>query len=264
MKAKDVATAFEEIAPVSLGLPGDRQGRILGFRFGNPDIEVTGIGVAWCPAIEVIQQAVDEDLNFILAHEPGVFINNGPSHWHSALMPETNPANLRRKKLLLDHDICVYTAHSNWDLQPEVGMQPTIAKAFGLTDEIKRDVAVGIYAVPEMTFEELIDMAKKATCLELLRVWGDRKRPLRKVGLGFGGMKNVVDSLIINGADAGILGVVGEFEFIHARENDMPIIEATHLVTESIGFRSVVTELEKKLPDARIRFLEVPFTYEFA
>jgi len=118
--------------------------------------------------------------------------------------------------------------------------------------------------VPEMTFGDLIARVKQATRLGLLRVWGDRKRPVRKVGLGFGGMVNVVDSLIIHGADAGILGVVNEFEFIHARENDVPIIEATHLVTESIGFRSVVTELQDRLPALRIRFLEVPFSYEFA
>ncbi len=264
MKAKDVAEVFEQIAPVSIGLPGDREGRVLGFRFGDPNVEVTGVGVAWLPSIEVIRQAVGEGLNFIIAHEPGVFIHNPPSPWHSALLPDINPANLKRKKLLLDHNICVYTAHSNWDLQPEVGMQPTIAKSFGLTDEVTRDVSVGIYSVPEMTFGDLIARVKQATRLGLLRVWGDRKRPVRKVGLGFGGMVNVVDSLIIHGADAGILGVVNEFEFIHARENDVPIIEATHLVTESIGFRSVVTELQDRLPALRIRFLEVPFSYEFA
>lgn len=264
MKAKDIAKVFEEIAPVSTGLPGDLQGRVLGFRFGDPDIDVTGVGVAWLPSIEVIQQAVEQDLNFIIAHEPGVFIRNDSSYWHSALMPETNPANLRRKKLLLEHNICVYTAHSNWDLQPDVGMLPTIAKAFGLTDEISRDIAVGIYAVAEMTFGDLIAQVKKATGINLLRVWGDRGRPVRKVGLGFGGMGGVVDSLVINGVDAGILGAVNEFDFMHARENDVPVIEATHLVTESIGFRSVVTELNKRLPGLRIQFLEVPFSYELA
>jgi len=264
MIAKDVASAFEEIAPISLGLPGDRQNQVLGFRFGDPNAEVKGVGVTWYLCLDTIQQAVDEGLNFILAHEPGLYFRCGLSNWHSAGVEETDPANLKRKKLLLENDIVVYTAHSNWDLQPEVGMQPTFAKALGLTKEIARDVAVGVYAVPSITFGKLISMVKAATGVKLLRVWGDRERTIKSVALGFGGINRIVEAAVIHGADAGITGVLDEFQFIHARECDIPVIEATHVVSESIGFKSVVPELKKKLPNLRIEFLEVPFSYDWA
>jgi len=46
MKAKEVGAVFEEIAPIEIGEESDREREDLGFRFGNPEIDVTGIGVA--------------------------------------------------------------------------------------------------------------------------------------------------------------------------------------------------------------------------
>ncbi|MDQ1316643.1 MAG: hypothetical protein QG588_291 [Candidatus Poribacteria bacterium] len=160
MKAKEICELFEEIAPIEIGLQSDRDRRVLGFRFGNPEINVTGVGVAWFMAMEVIEQASKSNQNLLLIHEPGLFYDNS-SPWHTCLLQETNPVNLRRKQLLIDNDICVYTAHSNWDLQRNIGMQPTFAKALGFTDEIKRDIAVGVYRVE--TYIDLLYVVKNGT-----------------------------------------------------------------------------------------------------
>ena len=262
MKAKEVSKLFEETAPISMGLQSDRDRRVLGFRFGDPDVEVTGLGVAWYMAMEVIEQAIDQEINMLLIHEPHLFYDNYSS-WHSTLMQETNPVNLRKKRLLIENNICVYTAHSNWDLQKDVGMQPTFAKALGLTDEIRRDTSVGVYRVQPMTFTELIDKVKSATGLKHMRVQGDPEKLIKTVAVGFGDMGFVTDAILANHADAGIFGELGEFSFIMARESDTPIIETTHLVSESIGFRSVVDIMREKLPEMKIEFLEVPFAYNW-
>ena len=263
MKAKEIGKIFEEIAPIEIGLQSDRDRRVLGFRFGNPEIDVTGIGVAWYLAMEVIEQSIKQGLNMLLIHEPSLFYDNN-SPWHTSLLPETNPVNLRKKQLLLENSICVYTAHSNWDLQKHVGMQPTFAKALGLTEEIKRDVAVGIYRVQTMTFSDLIDKVKSATGLKHMRVQGARDKLITTVAVGFGNMGFVTDAILANQADAGIFGELGEFSFIAAREADVAIIETTHLISESIGFRSVVDVMKERLPEMKIEFLKVPFAYEWA
>jgi len=262
MKAKEICELFEEIAPIEIGLQSDRDRRVLGFRFGNPEIDVTGVGVAWFMAMEVIEQAIKSNLNLLLIHEPGLFYDNS-SPWYTCLLQETNPVNLRKKQLLIGNDICVYTAHSNWDLQRNIGMQPTFAKALGLTDEIKRDIAVGIYRVQTMPFSDLIDKVKAATGLKHMRVQGDPNKLITTVAVGFGNMGFVTDAITANNADAGIFGELGEFSFIAAREAGLPIIETTHLVSESIGFHSVVDAMKEKLPDMKIEFLEVPFAYKW-
>lgn len=262
MKATEIADLFEEIAPVESGLPSDREGRVLGFRFGNPEINVTGVGVAWYLSIEVIQEAIRKGLNLLLIHEPRLFYENS-SPWHTTLLPDTNPINLKKKQLLIDNSICVYTAHSNWDLQEQVGNQPTFAKALGFTKEIKRDIAVGVYEIQHMTFSDLIDKVKTAIGLEHMRVQGDRNRLIKTVAVGFGNMGFVVDAILANHADAGIFGELGEFSFIAAREANVAIIETTHLVSESIGFHSVVDVMKERVPKMKIEFLEVPFSYEW-
>ena len=262
MKAKEISVLFEEIAPIEIGLQSDRDRRVLGFRFGNPEIDVTGVGVAWYMAMEVIEQAIRSNLNLLIIHEPGLFYDNS-SPWHTCLLQETNPVNLKKKKLLIENNICVYTAHSNWDLQRSVGMQPTFARALGLTDEVKRDIAVGIYRVETMPFSDLIDKVKAATGLAYMRVQGDPEKLISTVAVGFGNMGFVTDTIAANNADAGIFGELGEFSFIAAREAGLAIIETTHLVSESIGFRSVVNSMKEKLLDTKIEFLEIPFAYRW-
>ena len=142
-------------------------------------------------------------------------------------------------------------------------MQPTFAGALGLTDEIKRDIAVGIYRVQTMPFSDLIDKVKTATGLKHMRIQGDPGKPITIVAVGFGNMGFVTDGIIANHADAGIFGELSEFSFIAAREAGLAIIETTHLVSESIGFHSVVDAMKEKLPDTKIEFLEVPFAYKW-
>ena len=262
MRAREIADLFEEVAPVESGLQSDRDRRVLGFRFGNPENEVTGIGVAWFLAMEVIEKAVNRGLNMLLIHEPGLFYENS-APWHTTLLPDTNPVNLKKKQLLIENNLCVYTAHSNWDLQKDVGNQPTFAKALGLTREIRRDIAVGIYEIQPTRFSELIDNVKAATGLRRMRVQGDRDKLIRKVAVGFGNMGFAVDAVIANNADAGIFGELGEFSFIAAREANVPLIETTHLISESIGFSNVVNVMREKLPRMKIEFLGVPFAYEW-
>ncbi len=262
MQAKEIAVVFEEIAPVESGVQSDRERRLLGFRFGNPEIDVTGVGVAWYLAMEVIEQSIKRGLNLLLIHEPRLFYENN-TPYHTCLLPEINPVNLKKKQLLIENDICVYTAHTNWDFQESVGMQPTFAKALGLTKEIKRDIAVGVYRVQTMPFSDLINKVKTAIGLKHMRVQGDRDKLITTIAVGFGDMGFAIDAVLANYADAGIFGELHEFSFIAARESKIAIIETTHLVSESIGFRSVVDVLKEKLPGMRIKFLEVPFGYEW-
>jgi putative NIF3 family GTP cyclohydrolase 1 type 2 len=263
MKACEIAVEFEKVAPVSMGIPSDRQAQVLGFRFGNPDVEVTGVGVGWLLTMEVIRAAIAKGVNMLLIHEPEVFFTNN-SPWHTCLIPETNPVNLAKKRLLLEHDICVYTAHSNWDLQPEVGMQPTFAKALGLTNEIKRDIAVGVYRIDPMPFSALVEKVKKATGLAHMRVQGDANRQIKTVAVAFGLMGKLVDAVLVNKADAGIFGELPELGFHAARDADVPVIETTHVVSESIGFRSAYDVMKARVPGVRFEFLEVDFPYRWA
>ena len=263
MTAREIADEFEQVAPIESGMQADRDYGHLGFRFGNPDVEVTGVAVAWYMETAVIREAIKRDLNFILLHEPSLFFWT-KSPWHTSLPPETNPVNLMKKRLLIENDICVYTAHTNWDLQRDVGMQPTFARALGFTQRIKRDGALGVYRVGPMPFSQLIQRVKWVTGLSHLRVQGDDETNIETVIVGFGNLGRVVDAIQVNRADAGVFGELDEHAFTAARQADIPIIEATHQMSESIGFKSVVDVMSEKLPDVRFEFIDMPLGYRWA
>jgi putative NIF3 family GTP cyclohydrolase 1 type 2 len=174
---------------------------------------------------------------------------------------QTMPSNVRKMRLLLDHDMCVYTAHTNWDLQLEVGMGPTLARMLGFGKRLKWDGCVGIYELEDMTFGRLVKHVKSRMGISHVRVWGGDDMPVRKLALGFGSLGSEVEAIVANGADAGIFGELREWAFLAARESGVGIIETTHLVSESIGFRAVVTEMSRLLPDVKFQFLDIPFPY---
>ena len=259
MKASEIAAVFEQIAPVESGIASDRAAGFLGFRLGDPSIEVTGVGVAWWMSREVVDAAVAKGLNMLLIHEPELW-RYYESPFHTNLQAMTIPFNVRKMKLLLDHGMCVYTAHTNWDLQMDVGMGPTVAAALGFTDRIKWDVAVGVYRI-DMTFGQLVAHVKESFGLDHVRCQGDDAMPIRKVVVGFGSIGSEAEAILANGADAGIFGELREWPFLHAREAGVGIIETTHTRSESIGFAAVVREMRLRLPNVRFEFLEVPQPY---
>ena len=262
MKVKDVCRLFEEVAPPSMGTQGDRDNRVLELRFGDYQAEVTGVGVAWYLSMEVIEKAIEAGLNFLLIHEPGVFFTN-PGGFSKPTAADTFPGNLNKKRLLLKHGISVYTAHSNWDLQPEVGMRPTLSKALGFTDLIEVDQAVGIYRIETVPFSELVAHVKKSLGLKHIRARAsDPARPISSVALGWGGMGPGIDSGIFYETDASIFGELNEYFFRMAREVDMPLIEMTHRGSESEGFSSVAEVMRDKIPGMKIEFLEMSVPWE--
>jgi len=70
MRAKDVSSSIEAIAPLESGIHGDENG----FLFGNSDIEVSGVGVIWMPTAPPLSKAADERLNMLVVHEALFFV----------------------------------------------------------------------------------------------------------------------------------------------------------------------------------------------
>ena len=221
MKATDIAAVFEQIAPIELGIPEDRAAGNLGFRFGDRHTEVKGVGVAWWLGREVVEAAVERGLNMLIIHEPELF-RHWNSPFHTNMQPMTQPYNLHKARLLADHGIVVYTAHTNWDLQPEFGMGATLAKRLGFDDLVKRDIGVGVFRLRDMTLGRLVEHVKRRMKLPHVRAAGDDAMAVRTVVLGFGSIGSELEAVLVNDADAGIFGELREWPFLQARRQRPP------------------------------------------
>ena len=252
----EVVEAFEEIAPLSLGTEDDRRGGAIGLRWGDPATQIRGVAVTWCVEMAVLEQAAAKGLNLIIAHEPLILYETNLTTWYTRARLECHPSNLKRMKLLLNNDMCVVVAHSNWDMKPELGMGDTLKRLYGFTDEISRDGVVAVYRTEPTTLAGLARMVKDKLGLESVRVAGDLEMQVERVGLGWGRMARIVDSLVLQGAHAGVVGELRAFDPVEARDAGIGLIEGTHLATEAIAMRNVVPALKGLLPNLPIEFIE--------
>ena len=103
LKIKDIANYIEEIAPLRLQESYDNAGLIL----GSPETETESALVTVDVTEEVVDEAIQNKINLIIAHHPIVF---------SGLKKITGKNHVERVLLkAIKNDIAIYAAHTNID-----------------------------------------------------------------------------------------------------------------------------------------------------
>lgn len=255
--AHDVARIFEDIAPLSSGVPGDQ----LGFQFGDPDQTVTGLACMWAAHALSIRTAVEQGLNMLLCHE-AIWARYEESPWYNVPPEDEIVVNDLRRQLLTRHGLVVYRAHSNWDAAPVDGVPDQAVAALGIPDlrEVARERFFSVQELPEpLTVAELQAQAARGLGYESCRVFGDAGKPIRRFAFLIGGfgenqfhMPQVARDL---GAEALIIGEMSEFVVIDALEMGLPVIETLHSVSESPAIRRQAAILAERLPGLPVRFV---------
>lgn len=262
MKAKEVVNFITQIAPHEAGVPNDGQS---GWRFGEQEQEVTGVTVCWSPTLKVIQKTAAVGANMIVCHEPLFFHSvNGP--WYTEEVPEKKIINLKRRELLEKYQICVYGSHSNWDVKEEMGTVDTLGKILGFEKEIGRGFCTRVYEIEPTSVKKMAKKVKKTLNARALRVAGDLKRQVTKVGTALGGLGqtfNVPEELYKLGAEVVIFGEMLDYTIRHAIELDLAVIEAGHIATENPGIKNLAKVLQDKFSSLKVTFIdaEIPWVY---
>lgn len=126
---QQIASFIEELAPLSLALPGDP----VGLQVGHPGTEVRNVLVALELDEAVLAEAVAGKAGLIVTHHPLLFEplrNVDESEPRSALVAEA----IRRQ-------LAVYSAHTNLDIAPR-GVNHVLAERIGLAEKGRRVLQV--------------------------------------------------------------------------------------------------------------------------
>jgi dinuclear metal center YbgI/SA1388 family protein len=119
MLIKDITNYLEQLAPLSYQASYDNAGLLVGY----PNTEVTGILVTLDCTEEIIQEAIAQNCNLIVAHHPIVFKGlkrfNGKNYVERAVM------------FAIKNDIAIYATHTNLD-SVKGGVNYMIAEKLGL------------------------------------------------------------------------------------------------------------------------------------
>lgn len=116
MQAQTLIDAIEALAPVNLAWERD----VVGLQLGRADQSIDRVMTTLDVRPEVVQEAIDKDVDFIFSHHPLMF--------HPARTLDLSRPQNQMYADLLRHNIVVYSAHTNLDAAVG-GMNDWLAEA---------------------------------------------------------------------------------------------------------------------------------------
>ena len=197
-------------------------------------------------SLRTIKGAIAADANLLLVHH-GLFWS-GPQRIVGA--------RYERLRLLIEHDIAVYSSHLPLDRHPTLGNNALLARALGLepTGEFARyqSIHVGVRGEAERPTEDILEAARK-----FAKRWGgDVRRSgsapgriTRRWGVctGAGASADTLSEAAALGLDTLIVGEGPHWTAVEAPEQDLVIIYAGHYATETLGVRALGEHVETTL-----------------
>jgi dinuclear metal center YbgI/SA1388 family protein len=119
VNGQEIIQLFEQFSPKALAMEGDK----IGLQIGNLNKPVQKVLVALDVLDQVVDEAIEKDVDLIIAHHPPIF------RPLKKITGESASGQLITK--LIKHDIAVYAAHTNLDVA-KGGVNDLLAEAIGL------------------------------------------------------------------------------------------------------------------------------------
>lgn len=241
----ELINEIEEFAPRDLEEPWDNCG--MQINMGNT--KVNKMLVTLEITKDVIQEAKNLNVDFILTHHPLIF--------HTIDVVDNNNIIGNYIIDLIKLGISVYSAHTTFD-DAFGGNNEYLAELIGLS-RIRRLKAgrtsarehvigrMGNFREP-CTLEEACKLVDEV--LELngeIKAVGDLKKIIKTVGLCTGSGGEAMEAAIRNGCDLFITGDIRHHEAQMAREAGLCLIDAGHYGTEKIFTENIASKLRKNI-----------------
>lgn len=226
-----------------------------GFRWGDPEIEVTGVMVAFFPTVEVIEACAAAGANLLIVHE----LLQMPYPWRGEGNLEqhlTWPVNFNRISRLAKFDITLFRAHGTLD---KFCIHREFVKLLGLGDPVVEQGFVTIHERAPVPLGELVEDVKRRTGMPAVRVVGEPDRMVGRIGLPWGGTglsvnAGFINNVIVHRPDVLIAGESDEYAMRMVRDCDVALIETGHAVSEEPGLEWFAGYLAEQFPGLPVQF----------
>ncbi|QGZ97471.1 Nif3-like dinuclear metal center hexameric protein [Mycoplasma sp. NEAQ87857] len=175
--------------------------------------------------LEVIQTAIDNDCNLILTHHPFYFEAT------KALEKEKAPYKQELHKLLKQHQITVYSMHTNYDCEL-YGTSYQIVKYLGLNQYFDTNSAKFSAIVNHsLTLNQLVDLLKNKLNLNALRtnVMNDDQQFNHIAFLSGSGYVGQINQLHDQGCDLIVSSDFRWSDWVNFDQHQVNILEVPHL-----------------------------------
>ncbi len=239
MKAKEIITVLEELAPPEKALSWDS----IGLQVGSRETEVDAILVCLDLTAPVLQEAQEKQCQMIVTHHPFLF-RPLPS-----LCTETGRGKLVRD--VAASALAVYAAHTNWDIA-DGGVNDALAARLGLT-AIRKDRSgqhrFGELAVPASYSDFAKQVVQSLGCGGIQMVLPQEVigGKVKRVGVSCGSFDGEWDWITEERLDILVTGELKHSDAVSFALEGSAVLCAGHFFTEIWGVKQLAACLNARL-----------------
>ena len=243
MKIKEIYDYIVSLYPLENASSFD-VGKV-GLQFGSFDGEVKGAIIALDTTMEVIDYAIEHDINLIISHHPFMFQPLVNLKYDSPF----------GKKLLkvFKNRINIMAFHTNYDVGYD-GMNDVLAKELGLKeikmleDNVSPTSLIRVGKIEKEKALDFLPKIKKAFDQKALKVAGDINHDIETVAVVGGAGASEFYRALASGVDLFITGQIPHHLGLEAIDNHFVIVEVSHAV-EFFGVKALFNKLQNYFTD---------------
>lgn len=253
MKCKEINKIIEQKYGKKYALSWDN----VGLQIGRSDKEVKRIFVALDLTDEIIEEAIEWGADMIATHHPMIF---------KPLKNITDQDFIGRRVLqLIQHDICYYAMHTNYDVikmaelaGDKLGMKEAEILEVTYSDE---EMTAGIGRIADldekMSLKDCCEWVKEVFGLPNVKVFGDPDKMIGRIAISPGSGKSMIKASLDKKVDVLITGDIDHHEGIDAVAQGMMIIDAGHYGIEHIYIEDMKGFFEENLQGVEVKTAKI-------
>lgn len=245
MRCKDLIAKLEELSPAMYAMDWDNSGLLV----GDADREIGKILLSVDVTDQVVEEAVRQGADMILAHHPLIF-----SKINRVVASDFIGKRIIR---MIQNNICCYCMHTNFDV---MGMADAAADELGLLqsevlmvtyeDDISKE-GIGRYGFLKdiCSLRELSEHVKRVFDIPNVMIYGDTGTEVAKAAISTGSGKSMVKYALQKDCDVIITGDIDYHTALDANAQGLCIIDAGHFGLEKIFITYMQEYLNREVPE---------------
>ena len=252
------AQAIIERIQKNVGVPWS-QSTVDTFKAGDPNTPITGIAVTMMATLDVIQRAAASGKNLVITHEP-TFYSHLDQTGDLEQRHDTVLAN--KQAFIRDHHMVIWRFHDHWHRRNPDGIQAGMTHALGW-EKFQNPTNAHLFTIPETTIADLAESVKRKLDIMALRVVGDPKMRVTKIGMipGAAGSVNQIKMLERDDVEALLIGEVPEWETVEyvadavSEHKRKALLLLTHIPSEQAGMEECARWLKTFVTEVPVEFV---------
>jgi putative NIF3 family GTP cyclohydrolase 1 type 2 len=228
------------------------------FKAGDPNTKLKGIAVCMFADIQTLKEAVKQNCNFIITHEP-VFYN----HTDETESFSDDPVFQDKMKFIKENKLVIFRFHDHIHRTEPDGISHGMINKLGLKNYAVNGSQT-FFKIPEISLSDYSYKLKKELGIESIRVIGNQNMKFTKVGFAAGapGGQSHIRLLRNPNVEVIIAGEAPEWEtYLYANDaveqgKNKAVIFLGHIKSEEAGMEYCADWLQTFISATPIHFIE--------